>query len=191
MTEGSQEQPLKDKRVVDVRRGGQAGRRYPLSVSANMVRGAWLAAMVGVGPVRSPPRLADQAAVAKQIGMAAPHADPRSMRFGQQARPAPAGQTPAQARATGWIRGGTRTAPGRALVRKAPRGRHNPDGRGRGVAGAMARLLITGGDDRGDNRREPKIQCCRLLVRHLRPGTAPPKTAVQRRSTLCHSDNRL
>src|SRR3954463_6104449 len=76
---------------------------------------------VGLGPVRSPPRLARTKQVSRirsrdQVGVAAQHADQQSMDFRQQTPLGPAPQAAAQGCATGLTRGGTQAAPGRALA---------------------------------------------------------------------------
>src|SRR3954466_8784682 len=86
---------------------------------------------VGLGPVRSPPRLARTKQVSRirsrdQVGVAAQHADQQSMDFRQQTPLGPAPQAAAQGCAAGLTRGGTQAAPGRALAQKAPQCRQMP-----------------------------------------------------------------
>ena len=56
--EGGQEQPLEDKRVVDICRGGNAGDWHADPSVAIWYLVPLLPRSVGLGPVRSPPRLA-------------------------------------------------------------------------------------------------------------------------------------
>jgi hypothetical protein len=56
--ESGQEQPLKGKRVADVRRGGDAGERHAVPVGGDVVLVPLFPRSVGLGLVRSPPRLA-------------------------------------------------------------------------------------------------------------------------------------
>src|SRR3712207_2379084 len=85
-----------------------------------------LARSVGLGPVRSPPRLARTEQVSRigvedQVGVAAQHADQQGVHLRQQARPGPARQATAQGRAAGLVLGGGQAAPGVPSRRKRRR----------------------------------------------------------------------
>src|SRR4051795_3427943 len=149
---------------------------------------------VGLGPVRSPPRLARAKQVSRirsrdQVGVAAQHADQQSMDFRQQTPLGPAPQAAAQGCATGLTRGGTQAAPGRALAQKAPQCRHNPDGLARRVAGSTAWPLVAGVDDRGDKMQKPEIHCCfPCLVSQTWAAAAQHPNQIN--STLSSCENR-
>src|SRR4051794_31723995 len=137
--EGSQEQPLEDKRVIDIGGGREAGDRHALAIGGNVVFGASLGPIGRIGTGQIATALGPhRAGIEDQVWMAAQHGGQQRVYLRQQSRFGPARQNPAQGRSTGLIRGGPQTAPGRPLTQKAPQCRYNPDSFGRRVARATA-----------------------------------------------------
>src|SRR4051794_22476288 len=137
--EGSQEQPLEDKRVIDIGGGREAGDRHALAIGGNVVFGASLGPIGRIGTGQIATALGPhRAGIEDQVGMAAQHGGQQRVYLRQQSRFGPARQNPAQGRSTGLIRGGPQTAPGRPLTQKAPQCRYNPDSFGQRVARATA-----------------------------------------------------
>src|SRR5689334_16544620 len=127
-----------------------------------------LALSVGLGPVRSPPRLARTEQVSRiryrgsgPDGRAAwrraARVPSRAVLFRPSAPERGAGSIhwPDPG---GLIQGGPQTAPGRAFAQKAPQSRHNPNSFARRVDRATVWLLIAGVDNRGDEMKKPDVQ---------------------------------
>src|SRR6185436_8975306 len=102
-----------------------------------------LARSVGLGPVRSPPRLARTEQLSR-ITSGWPRSMPTSRActwastpLGQHARLGPACQPPPQGRAAGLVPCRAQAAPGCALTQEAPQGPQHPDRVGRRVARSM------------------------------------------------------
>src|SRR5688500_17674182 len=117
---------------------------------------------VGLGPVRSPPRLA-RTEHASRIRSGWPRSMPTSRACTFANRPVLAHRirAAAQGRGAGLVLGGDQAAPWRALAQEAPQRRHHPDGVGWWVARPAARpVVVAGVDHRGDEMQELDIQCC-------------------------------
>ena len=151
----------KNKRVIDIGRRREAGDRHAVAIGGNVVFGASLGPIGRIGTGQIATALGPhRAGIEDQVWMAAQHGGQQRVYLRQQSRFGPARQNAAQGRATGLIQGGRQAAPGRAFAQKAPQCRHNPDGFARRVTRATAWLLVAGVDNRGDQMKEPEVQCC-------------------------------
>src|SRR3954451_21428820 len=137
--EGGQEQPLEDKRVIDIGRRREAGDWHAVPIGGDVVFGASLGPIGRIGTGQIATALgAHRTGIEDQVWMATQHGGQQRVYLRQQSRFGPARQNPAQGRSTGLIRGGPQTAPGRPLTQKAPQCRYNPDSFGWRVARATA-----------------------------------------------------
>src|SRR4051794_29450328 len=121
-----------------------------------------LALSVGLGPVKSPPRLARTEQLSRiRSGWITPqHADQHGVDLRQQAHPGPACQPSPQGRTAGLSRCRGQAAPGRALAQEPPQSRQHPDRLGGRVAASALPGWIAELDHSRDQAQDLDVQGC-------------------------------
>src|SRR4051812_22313303 len=137
-----------------------------------------LARSVGLGPVRSPARLARTEQLSRiRSGWRPQHADQQGVHLRQHTRLGPACEPPPQGRAARLRRCRGQTAPGCALAQEAPQSRQHPDCLGRRMAAAVLPGWIAHLNHCRDHAQNPAVQGCPpCLTRQTwawTPGAAP------------------
>ena len=93
ITEGSQEQPLEDKRVINIGRRREAGDRHAVAIGGNVVFGASLGPVGRIGAGQIATALGPhRAGIEDQVRVAAQHRSQQRMDLRQQSRFGPARQ---------------------------------------------------------------------------------------------------
>src|SRR3954469_15872919 len=118
-----------------------------------------LARSVGLGPVRSPARLARTEQLSR-IRSGWPRSMPTSkgVPLGQHARLGPACEPPPQGRTARLVPCRAQAAPGRALAQEAPQSRQHPDRVNRRVARSMLSWRLADLDHGRNQTQDPDVQ---------------------------------